>query len=257
MLQSLIPNQSESIGLDNSNNLFVKIRVFIGKLLKTAKQKSLGQLISLAYSKTVDYLITVRYRLQYPNVKFGSGVRIQGKFSVKGKGRVEIGDYCVFVSFENHSNQIITRNPSAKITIGRCGFFNSTTLSVEGEGKIDIGDNAYFNNPSIKATDSSITFKEQCIVSDATLVDTDFHSLTINRRNPEVQAKTKPIYVEENVWIGSQSMVLKGVTIGKNSVIGAGTIVRQSVPANVVVIGNPQQIVKELDTTVLPYEFPK
>ena len=93
-------------------------------------------------------------------------------------------------------------------------------------------------------------------MSDARIVDTDFHSIDINRRNPDVKSKTKPIFVGENVWIGSRSMILKGVTIGNNSVIGAMTVVRQSVPDHVVVIGNPQQIVKQLDTTILPYEFP-
>lgn len=257
MVQHLISNQSESVSLDNSNNLSFKSSSLVEKLLTKAQQKSLGELISLVFSKSVNYLILLRYRIQYPNIKFGSGVRIQGKFSVKGKGRVEIGDYCVFIAGENHSNQIITRNPSATITVGSHCFFNSITLSIEGNGKIAIGDHAYFNNPSIKATDSSITFKKECMVSDATFVDTDYHNIAINRRNPEVKAKAKPIYIEENVWIGSQSMVLKGVTIEQNSVIGAGTVVRQSVPANVVVIGNPQQIVKELDTTVLPYEFSK
>ena len=105
-------------------------------------------------------------------------------------------------------------------------------------------------------SESSIELEKLCMVSDAIIMDTDAHSIEIDRWNPKAITKTKSIYISENAWIGSKSAVLKGVVIGKNSVIGLGTIVRQAVPENVVVIGNPQQIVKHLDPTVLPYEFP-
>lgn len=231
-------------------------KVFLSKLLSKLQNKSLPQLVETAITRTIDTLILLRYRLQYPHVQFGYGVRIRGKFLIKGKGKVTIGNHCVFVSFGYQLNQIVAQDPSAGVTIGNSCFFNATTLSIEGKGQIEVGDNAYFNGPFITATSSSITFKKQCLVSDARIVDTDFHSIEINRRNPDVKSKTKPVFVGENVWIGSQSMILKGVTIGNNSVIGAMTVVRQSVPDNVVVIGNPQQIVKQLDTTILPYEFP-
>ena len=51
--------------------------------------------------------------------------------------------------------------------------------------------------------------------------------------------------IEDDVWIGANSTILKGVKIGKGSVIGAGTIVTRNVPPNVVVVGNPARIIKE------------
>jgi acetyltransferase-like isoleucine patch superfamily enzyme len=231
-------------------------KLFVSKLLPKLQNKSFSQLIETAITRTLDTLILLKYRLQYPHVQFGYGVRIRGKFLIKGKGKVTIGNHCVFVSFGYQLNQIVAQDPSATVTIGNSCFFNATTLSIEGKGQIEIGDHAYFNGPFITATHSSITFKKECLVSDARIVDTDFHSIEINRRNPDVKSKNKPVSVGENVWIGSRSMILKGVTIGNNSVIGAMTVVRQSVPDNVVVIGNPQQIVKQLDTAILPYEFP-
>ena len=222
---------------------------WLRKLQQKFQNKSLGELIKSALEKTLDALILLRYRLQYPHVKFGSKVRIEGK------GKVEIGNNCVFASFEGKANKILLRDPSGCVTIGDHCFFNSTHLKVEGKGHIEIGDHAYFNAPQITATDSLIQFKKQCMVSDATIFDTDYHSIQINRRNPEVKVKSKSIVVEDNVWIASQSMILRGVTIGKNSVIGARAVVRKSVPDNVVVIGDPQQIVKELDTTIKPYQL--
>lgn len=55
-----------------------------------------------------------------------------------------------------------------------------------------------------------------------------------------------PIRVEENAWLAGQSAVLKGVTVGKNSVVGFRAVVSEDVPSNVVVAGNPARIVKEL-----------
>ena len=52
-------------------------------------------------------------------------------------------------------------------------------------------------------------------------------------------AKAKPVEIGENVWVAANSLILKGVTIGDNAVVGAGSIVRHSIPENTLVIGNP------------------
>ena len=56
----------------------------------------------------------------------------------------------------------------------------------------------------------------------------------------------KPITVGDNVWIGGNVVVLPGVTIGSNSVIGAGSVVTKDIPSNVVAVGNPCKVIKEL-----------
>ena len=55
-----------------------------------------------------------------------------------------------------------------------------------------------------------------------------------------------PVVIKENVWIGSNVSILPGVTIGKNSVIGAGSVVTKNIPENVVAYGNPCKIVREI-----------
>ncbi|MBW4663663.1 MAG: hypothetical protein KME01_05575 [Chroococcus sp. CMT-3BRIN-NPC107] len=251
----------------------------IDKLVQRAKDKSVFELINLIIAK----FILIRYRLQYPQVKFGSGVKIKGKFSIEGKGKVVIGDYSCFVGTKNLPTKIIAQDISACVSIGNHCSIAGSIIKVEGKGAIKIGNDChlanyynvpnslvsrgnsgfitignkcYFNGTTL-LSESSIDLGNLCIVSDATIMDTDAHSVEIDRWNPKAITKTKPIYISENVWIASKSAILKGVVIGKNSVVGLGTIVRQSVPENVVVIGNPQQIVKHLDPTVLPYEFPK
>lgn len=58
--------------------------------------------------------------------------------------------------------------------------------------------------------------------------------------------KSGEIIIENNVFIGDNVTILKGVTIGENSVIGSGSIVTKSIPANVIAVGNPAKIVKEI-----------
>jgi maltose O-acetyltransferase len=80
------------------------------------------------------------------------------------------------------------------------------------------------------------------------LVDTDFHSLQRDRStNPHAPVLSAPICIGPNVWLAGQSVVLKGVTIGANSVVGFRAVVTRDVPADVVVAGNPARVVRQLD----------
>jgi acetyltransferase-like isoleucine patch superfamily enzyme len=63
----------------------------------------------------------------------------------------------------------------------------------------------------------------------------------------ENHIKDKPVIIEENVWIGANAVILPGVKIGKNSIVGAGSIVTKDVEENVIVAGNPARIIKRLD----------
>jgi acetyltransferase-like isoleucine patch superfamily enzyme len=59
--------------------------------------------------------------------------------------------------------------------------------------------------------------------------------------------KTAPVKIADNVWIGMNALILKGVTVGENSVVAAGSVVTKSVPANTVVAGNPAAVVKKFE----------
>jgi acetyltransferase-like isoleucine patch superfamily enzyme len=93
------------------------------------------------------------------------------------------------------------------------------------------------------------------------IADSDFHPIEPAARmqdalalapyyegRPERPAlKTAPVRIRDNVWVGMGAVILKGVEIGENSVVAAGAIVTRSVPANVVVAGNPAVVVKQLE----------
>lgn len=77
--------------------------------------------------------------------------------------------------------------------------------------------------------------------ANCTIADTDFHPLTAAGRAQDflAGAHAAPITIEDDVFIGMQCLILKGVTIGRGSVVGAGSVVTRDVPAGVVVAGNP------------------
>jgi len=81
------------------------------------------------------------------------------------------------------------------------------------------------------------------LASGAYITDSDWHDI-YNRLST---GKTAPIKLEENVWVGDSAIVCKGVTIGKNSIIGAGAIVTNDIPPNTIAAGNPAKVIKHLD----------
>ena len=91
----------------------------------------------------------------------------------------------------------------------------------------------------------SIEIGDACMFAHGAYIsDADWHGI-YDRSEPV--GKTKPIILKDNVWIGDSAIVCKGVTIGENSIIGAGAVVTKNIPANVVAAGNPAKVVKNLD----------
>ncbi len=113
-----------------------------------------------------------------------------------------------------------------------------------GRGEILIGDYCLIS-PGVRISSAaSVRIEDNCMLaSGAYITDSDWHGL-YDRVSP---GKARPVRLAKNVWIGDSAIVCKGVTIGENSVIGAGAIVVDSVPPNCVAAGNPARIVKRLD----------
>jgi acetyltransferase-like isoleucine patch superfamily enzyme len=103
-------------------------------------------------------------------------------------------------------------------------------------------------------TGGSICAAEQVIIGDhvavganSIIVDTDFHPLDPTRREAyPVEANTAPVMIEDHVFIGMNCLILKGVTIGRGSVIGAGSVVSRSIQPGVIAAGNPVRVLREI-----------
>jgi acetyltransferase-like isoleucine patch superfamily enzyme len=114
----------------------------------------------------------------------------------------------------------------------------------EAMGRIEIG-NYTLINPGARVTSAErITIGEGCMLAMHTSInDADWHDVQHRIFAP---GSTAPVVLESNVWLGEGARVLKGVTIGENTVVGAGSVVSRSLPANVIAAGNPARVIKPL-----------
>ena len=115
------------------------------------------------------------------------------------------------------------------------------------EAVIEIGEEAEINNNAyIKSEGAGIYIGPRALLgSNVQILDSDFHDLHPDRRRGGRPAMA-PVHLEENVFIGDGTKILKGVTIGRDSVVGAGSVVTRSIPAGVIAAGNPARVVREL-----------
>lgn len=115
----------------------------------------------------------------------------------------------------------------------------------EGEGRVTIGDCVLMSPGSrISASCQVILGNGVMLANGSYITDSDWHTIYDRTKR---DATATPVTIGDNVWLGDHATVLKGVTIGENSVVAARAVVTRDVPANVVVAGNPAKVVKELD----------
>ena len=106
------------------------------------------------------------------------------------------------------------------------GFFSNTNLVILDGAEVTIGDNVY--------------------ISPGVGIYTAGHPLDVRRRNAGLEY-AYPIKIGNNVWIGAQSIILPGITIGDNTVIAAGTVVNCDIPSGMLVAGNPCKFIREIN----------
>ena len=167
---------------------------------------------------------------------------LRPQFAFLGKGftfmkpwHVEI--FGAPIELGNYANVIATSERKVRLSIWS---------QANGQGRINIGSYCLIC-PGVRiGSTCEITIGDNSMIAgNAYLTDSDWHGL-YDRISP---GKGAPIRVAENVWIGDNAIICKGVSIGPNSVIGAGSIVTSNIPANVVAAGNPAAVVKALDPT--------
>lgn len=141
----------------------------------------------------------------------------------------------------------------ANVRIGRCFTAigepgNRVEIGVwgrePGQGSVTIGDACLMSPGSrISASDEIVIGDGVMLANGAYITDCDWHGIYDRMTRDE----PAPVHIGDNVWLGDGSAVLKGVTIGHNSVVAARAVVTRDVPANVVVAGSPAKVIKELD----------
>lgn len=111
---------------------------------------------------------------------------------------------------------------------------------------IEVGENFYANHNCVILDGAKVKFGDNVFIAPNCGFYTAGHPLNVDLRNKGLEY-AYPITIGNNVWIGAQVSVLPGVSIGDNSVIGAGSVVTKDIPPNVIAVGNPCRVLRTID----------
>ena len=110
---------------------------------------------------------------------------------------------------------------------------------------VHFGDNVYVNFNLTLVDDTYIYIDDNVMIGPNVVISTGAHPIEPALRKKGLQYN-KPVHIEKNVWLGAGVLVMPGVTIGENTIIGAGSVVTKDIPANVVAVGNPCRVLREI-----------
>ncbi len=181
------------------------------------------------------HLLILRFRLICYGVKFGKGLSVRGwiNLHISPRAKVVIGNNVMLKSG-------FADNPTA------CS--SKTCLWCYRGSNLVIGDNTGLFGTTIICSES-ITIGNKTLIAGGThIYDSNFHSMDpkVRTEGDDGQVETSPVNIGNQCWIGSRCIILKGVTIGDQAVIGAGSVVTKDVPPRQVWAGNPARFVKEI-----------
>jgi acetyltransferase-like isoleucine patch superfamily enzyme len=205
------------------------IAVFLAVIIKCIK-KILFNLYSLfisAYAKGIFIL---------KGVSFGTCLQINGHviLTISRNSHVKIGDGFI-------CNSGIYRGISQDIY---------SKITVYKGASLCVGDNVGITNTSIQCTKEISIGKHTLIGAGCLIMDSDFHDLDYRVRRIEdiglSTAKSNPIHIGNDVFIGAKTIICKGVNIGDHSIVGAGSVVVKSIPKDEVWGGNPAQFIRKI-----------
>ena len=169
--------------------------------------------------KGLHYLLALWYLRRCTSL--GARPRVYGRPRILNMGEIHIGDR--FLMFNHTVRSELVSQPRGRIEIGD-GVFVNYGVSISAHKQVSIGDGCQ-------------------VGSYVCMMDNDYHQVE-DRSKLGVSA---PIVLEDNAWLGVRAIVLKGVTIGRNSVVGAGSVVTKDVPPNCLVAGVPAEVVRRFE----------
>lgn len=134
-----------------------------------------------------------------------------------------------------------------RIIIGGRVRLTGTTVPLElvawPDGVLEIGDGTFVNYDTSISVHARVSIGRDCQIGQYCIInDNDYHDIVDKTRLPP----SRPLVIEDRVWLGARVIVLKGVHIGHDAVIGAGSVVTRDIPPRTVAVGLPARVVREL-----------
>jgi len=167
--------------------------------------------------RLVGPTLNARWHLRRATLR-GQRVTLRGRPRVVNQGRLTVGDR--------------VRLDSTVATL---------ELAVLPGGHLEIGDNVFINYGSSLVSSAHVRVGDGCLIGTHVMVmDCDFHRV----EDKAWDTTGQPVILEDRVWLGNRSIVLKGVTVGHDAVVAAGSVVTRDVPPRTVVAGVPARVVR-------------
>jgi acetyltransferase-like isoleucine patch superfamily enzyme len=192
-----------------------------------------GWTIVCSRVSTMFHTAITRLKLKALGCSVGNGFKIDGKLWIwaQKKGCVRLGEN-VKINSRFGSNLV--------------GLTNDAVFQCLENGTITIGNNSGLSSPVLSSR-SSITIGERTLIGgNVRIFDHDFHALDLQHRHSAKGegVKTRPVLIGNDVFVGTNAIILKGVTIGDRAIIGAGSVVGKDVPEDEIWAGNPARCIK-------------
>jgi acetyltransferase-like isoleucine patch superfamily enzyme len=188
-----------------------------------------------AYGRLSSAMIRATIVVRFPHVSLGDRIRFNGfpQFRIDRTARVSIGSGSIFTS---------------KTSANFVGLFKRTSIYVGPDAELEIGENDGFSGVSIYCSLRIEIGPNLNCGGNVSIWDTDFHPLGAEARREHdlTQIGRAPIEIGPDVFIGAQSIILKGTRIGARSIIGAGSVVSGEIPADEIWAGNPARRIRSL-----------
>ena len=179
------------------------------------------------YLYLVNFLIIKKNKIFYKSFP-----EINGKLIIQNSGICNLGYGLRF---------------NCSVTSNLVGLYKPCTIAVLKGAELSIGDNSGFSGVSIYCTNKIVIGNNCNIGGNTSIWDTDFHPLNYLERRVTIKgAKTLPIKISDDVFIGANCIILKGVTIGGRVIIGAGSVVTKNIPADEIWAGNPAKFIRKV-----------
>lgn len=198
------------------------------------------KVLKMLYLRTATLLWTLSTRL----VLHANGVRFGKHLTALGGPRINVsfGGKC------NIGDHFYIRTGIRYTEVGLAG----SRILVGPQGNLQIGNHVGMSNATIIA-DCSVAIGDHVLIGGGVQIfDTNFHSTdaSIRTSGKETRADVKkdPVRIGNNVFIGTNAIICKGVSIGENAIIAAGSVVVKSVPANEIWGGNPARYLRRIST---------
>ncbi len=176
-----------------------------------------------------------------------------GKLYYTGQPELIAADQLTYLQKNFDYNQLRPSQQKEKQTllkqlfaeIGESCYIEAPFHANWGGKHVHLGSHVYVNYNLTLVDDTHIYIGDHVMIAPNVVIATGTHPIHPELRRKEAQYNL-PVHIQDNVWLGAGCLVMPGVTIGENSVIGAGSVVTKDIPENVVAVGNPCRVLRDI-----------